>query len=409
MCLRANFVVVGAMLLATVAPAQQGPIGASPNPRVVQATLVAPGSSPFHLRATITEKADPTHQTQVEIFWAAADKWRRTIQSEEFSQTLIVNGDKVFEQDSDDYFPLGLQTLVTAMVDPMPVLDRLPANRTSAAKDSAVPSVDSIKLVGSGPYRLGETVGSGYSVTFADYQDFKGKQVARILFSSAGAGSSLNAQVTELKELKPAESLFSIAHPTPKEYQIRSVLLPEAEFRSLALETHEIIWPQVLDGAITGTASFYVSVDRAGRVREAIPVHTDNERANDSAVRQMLKWKFKPAIKDGAPVQAESILTFTLNTRAWGPSSPLGDAEVRKLASNKVEPVIPPGIAPAGTTYTLRAAIDSEGNLIEVIGGGGPPKLFQPCYQAVSKWHFSPMLEDGQPRPYRAEITFEVP
>jgi hypothetical protein len=47
----------------------------------------------------------------------------RTIRSQDFSQTLIANGDKVFEQDSDDYFPLGLQTLATALVDPQLILD----------------------------------------------------------------------------------------------------------------------------------------------------------------------------------------------------------------------------------------------------------------------------------------------
>jgi hypothetical protein len=418
MCLRGYFVVIGAMLLAMVAPAQQTTIGASPNARVVQATLIEPGSSPFHLRANITEKGDPTPKTQVEVFWTAPDKWRRTIRSEEFSQTLIVNGDRAFEQDSDDYFPLGLQTLVTAMVDPRPVLvavrpgDALLTKANGASQESGVVCFGgNNKLCSTAPYGLREIVGAaGHAVTFTDYRDFKGKRVARLLFNNQGVGAPLMAQVTELKELKnPDESLFSIGDPTPKEYQIRSVLLPEAELRSLALEMLEIVWPQVLDGAITGTASFYISMDRTGQVREAIPVHTDNERSNDSAVRQMLKWKFKPVMKDGASVQAESILTFNLNTRAWGPASPLSDAEVRKLASNKVEPVIPPGTAPAGTTYTLRAAIDSEGNLIEVIGGGGAPKLFQPCYQAVSKWHFSPILEDGQPRPYRAEITFQVP
>lgn len=122
-----------------------------------------------------------------------------------------------------------------------------------------------------------------------------------------------------------------------------------------------------------------------------------------------MKWKFKPLIKDGVPVQAESILTFTTNTRAFGPPAPLSDAEVRKLATNIVDPVIPPGTAPSGTSYTLSAAIDHEGHVIEVIAGEGPPDLFQPCYQAMQKWHFSPWMENGQPRPYRAQITFKVP
>lgn len=258
---------------------------------------------------------------------------------------------------------------------------------------------------------LTEIVGvPGLSVEFSSYQNFKGKRVARLLRDTVGVGEYFTAQVSRLEELKnPDDSLFQIAESSPKENQIRTVTLPEDEFRNWALEAHEIVWPQVLDGKTTGTASFYVSTDRTGQVREVLPVYTDNERSNDSARRQIMRWKFTAVVKDGSPVQTESILTFKLDTRAWGPPDPLSDEEVRKLASDIVEPVIKPGIAPSGTTYTLWAAIDADGNLIEVIPAGGIPGLFQPCYQAIQKWHFNPIIQDGEPRPYRAEIKFQVP
>src|SRR6266567_1055477 len=91
-------------------------------PVLVQGSLTAAGSEPFHLKAAITEGHDPQLKAEVEMEWVAPHKWRRTIKSEEFSQTLIVNGDKVFDQHSDDYFPLGLDTLATAMVDPQKIL-----------------------------------------------------------------------------------------------------------------------------------------------------------------------------------------------------------------------------------------------------------------------------------------------
>ena len=188
-----------------------------------------------------------------------------------------------------------------------------------------------------------------------------------------------------------------------------AILLPEKDLRSLSLETLEIIWPQALDGATTGQAKFRVSVDRSGQVQEVLPLETANERTNDSAVRQIMKWKFKPLVRDGVPLEAESILEFSLNTRAFGPREPLPDEEARKLASNIVGPVLPVGSFPSGTTSSMRAAIDSEGYLIEVIAGDGPTDLFFPCYEALKKWHFHPIMQDGQPRPYRAEITFRVP
>lgn len=385
---------------------------------IVQATLTAPGNPAFQLKATITEGRDPDPVGHVEIVWLAPRKWRRTIESRDFSQTLVANGSKVFEQDSDDYFPIELRTLATAMVDPQPILeahrpgDQLltKANRRSD-ESGMICFSDARSFCAQGHNGLTEIVGlPGHSVSFSDYQDFKGMRVARVVVDTVGVGESLTAGVTEIKELRnPDDALFSVPQPTPEKNQIRVALVPEVDLQSRALGNHKIIWPQVLDGKTTGTASFYVSVDRSGQVREALPVYTDNERSNDSARRQIMRWRFKPFVKHGSPIQTGSILTFQLNTRSWGPPAPISDAEVRKLASNVVNPVIPPGLAPSGTLYTLWAAVDSDGTLIEVIPAEGIPGLFQPCYQALQKWHFSPIIENGQPRPYRAEIKFRVP
>lgn len=95
--------------------AQQAPV-------LVQGALTAPGSEPFHLKASITAGHDSSPMAEVDMYWVAPDRWRRTIQSQDFSQTLIVNSDKVFDQHSKVYFPLGLATLTTVMVDPTPIL-----------------------------------------------------------------------------------------------------------------------------------------------------------------------------------------------------------------------------------------------------------------------------------------------
>ncbi len=179
--------------------------------------------------------------------------------------------------------------------------------------------------------------------------------------------------------------------------------------RNLATEKSEIIWPQVLDGAVTGAATFYVSLDTTGKVREVHPLQTANERSNDSAIRQIMRWRFNPARMDGTPVQSEGILTFILNTRAWGPKDTLDDASVRKLASNVVEPIIAPGKYPPGTEYKLWIAVDTDGIVIEKIAAGGPPDLFGTCDNALKQWHFSPLMENGEPRPYRALVVFRIP
>jgi hypothetical protein len=382
MCFRASLLTIGVMLvvLSIGALADETLPNATSDRTILHARLIAPGRPPFHLKAIIVDYGDPNFRADVEIFWVAPHKWRRTIQSSEFSQTSIVNGDKVFEEDSDDYFPLLLQTFTRAMFNPQP----LPAALTSE--------------------NWLETRAPGHPIIWGAYKNFGGRPVARVV-----TGSSLEARVVELSELKkPDLSMFAIEQPTPKEKQIHPVFLSEADLRIAADQALDIIWPQPLDGPVTGPSSYYVSIDRTGQVREIVPLQTANERANDPALRQIKKWKFKPAIKDGVPVQAESVLTFTTNTRAYGPPEPLREAEVRKLASNMVEPVFPPGAA-SGGTCAQRIAIDDEGNLIEAIEEPGTPDLGMACYDAIKKWHFAPVMENGKPMPYRGEITFTVP
>lgn len=389
-----------------------------PTARPVQATLVEPGSTPFHFQAIITEPSDPNEHIDVEMFWTAPDKWRRTIKSQEFSQTLIVNHDKVFEQDSADYMPLPIQVLTTAIVDPEPIVaalrpgDLVVTKANGKANESGRVCFDPAgKKCTITPNGLTESLGgAGRSVTFMNYEKFKGKPVARSISYRLDHGDSYQARITTLGEFKSNdEAEFAISDPTPSAKQIRSVVMPETDLRALATQAMEIIWPQVLeDNNTSGQTSYYISIDRTGQVREILPLSVAVERADDSARRQIMRWKFNPAVKDGAPVQAEAILNFNFNTRAYGPQSMLTDTEVRKLATNTVDPIFPSGTA-SGAFCNVRIAVDIDGKVIEEIAGDETPGLGIVCMSAIGKWHFSPILEEGKPRPYRAEITFHAP
>lgn len=386
-------------------------------PSVVQAVLTEPGAPPFHLGAAITERADFNEHIDLELYWAAPTKWKRTITSQNFSQTLIVNGEKIFEQDSDDYFPIGLQALATALVDPRPALqawrpgDELLTKANGAADESGKVCFNQQRtMCGMSRFGLMETIGSpGQFFTFTDYKPFKGKRVARSVMYKIDQGDSLQAKVTELEELKKIDdTLFAIDQPTPKARQLRVETLSQEQLTAQALQPVEITWPQVLDGRTSGRTSYFVSIDRTGQVRDVLPLDVAIERANDSARRQIMRWKFKPLLQDGVPVQRSGILQFNFNTRAYGPSEILNDADARKLASNVVEPLFPPG-ALSGNTCAVRLAIDSDGQIIEQIPGDCVPGLFQACSKAIGQWKFSPIIKDGNALPYRAEVVFRVP
>src|SRR5205823_4200650 len=157
---------------------------------------------------------------------------------------------------------------------------------------------------------LTEIVGvPGHSVTFSDYREFMNRRVAGLVTVKIDQGDSLQARLTDLEELKDVDDkLFEIATPSPKKNPLQSVVLSQEELGRQALQPMEIIWPQVLDGKTTGETSYYVSIDRTGQVRETLPLSVAIERADDSARRQMMHWKFEPFLKGGIPVQAEGVV-----------------------------------------------------------------------------------------------------
>jgi len=401
------------------AVAQRGPTATSPIHDLVQPNLVADGSTPFHLKAVITKGHEGTPYAEVEMYWMAPQTFRRTIHAQDFNQTLVVNGSQTFEEDSTPYFPLDLWTLVTAMVNPGPILaairqgDRVLTKANGDVNDNGVTCFNAARtLCGVDRNGLRETVAaSGHPVDFSRYEKFGGKKVARELTTTPRLGEPLmTLSVTKLEDLKsPDQSLFAVTQKTPTARLLRFEILDEPQLRANAASPQQIVWPQPLDGAEHGPASFYISIDQDGNVREVKQLYTVNERTNESAIHQISRWKFKPFLNDGLPTQAEGVLTFTLDTRAWGPKEPLTDAEVRKLASHIVVPVIDGAKYPKGTIYTLSAAIDSDGHLIEVIAGDGPHELFNPCYDSLKQWAFNPIIgSDGKALPYRANIVFPI-
>ena len=105
-------------------------------------------------------------------------------------------------------------------------------------------------------------------------------------------------------------------------------------------------------------------------------------------------------------MQTSGILRFTLNTREFGPQAPLSDSEARKLVSDPANPLIEGTPPPPGTTYSLRAAVDSDGHVIEIMAGEGPHELFIPCMRAVQSWRFRPLTVHGNAVPFRANLIF---
>src|SRR5580693_9416899 len=67
-----------------------------------KSSLSAPNSLPFHLKleAADTRHNDPEYKAEIEVWWAAPDKWRRDVKSHLFSQTAVRDGQHYYESNS---------------------------------------------------------------------------------------------------------------------------------------------------------------------------------------------------------------------------------------------------------------------------------------------------------------------
>jgi hypothetical protein len=341
---------------------------------------------------------------------------------------LIVNGDKVSEKLTGDYYPFWLHDMVTALFDPLPMADQLKLmqGQMEIPEDSAKSNsclnmqfrvgiapaqnnVSSAFCFGGKGGLLQAVVTPGYKAQFDNYLPFKKKMVARTIKAEFAPGLVLTAKVTELAELaSPDERLFTIDAATPATDQMKTSQVAEASARALALNTPPIVWPPVREGKTEGVISVYVSVDRAGQVREVWPLASNNPELNEAVRDQLLRWQYKP-YNNGGPSQMEAVLTFAFATRIENPIPVLSDAEARKLATRIVEAVVPPGKARKGTKFVLRISVDEAGRIQAIQNQNKvAPVLYTAGTAALKQWRFRPYMNHGKPDRFYADISFQV-
>ena len=287
-------------------------------------------SPPFHLRATVfeaTNRNNDNYKADIEENWAAPDKWRRTVKTAKFSETLTTNGEKVSAQIDGDYYPHWLRTLVDAIFDP-----GAPLRGVDLTKSSDNPVLGMPVTCRRFGYRVGISPATntifasycfqdgllqsilkpGYLADYSKYKKFGKQQVARRVQEWIEPGTTLEADIVDLdRVVTPDDSLF---HVDQRSGPLRTIAVSEPTLRALALSAPEVQWPTIKDGKPIGTLSIYVCVDQQGSVREIYALNSDNPYMTDAASKQVMSWKFKPASNSGEAVQIEGILTFAYQT-----------------------------------------------------------------------------------------------
>jgi hypothetical protein len=406
-----------------------------PKKAIERSQITSLGSRPFILRARVSEATNPSNEgyrAEIEELWVTPDKWRRTVKTSDFSQTLIVNGGKTSEQLTGDYYPNWLRTIVAAIFEPgtalqgidltgssdNPVLGGRQVCRRFTYMAGIAPVSNKVFSTFCFEGDLLESVGTpGYHASYENYKNFGAKRVAHTIREYIESGTEIEAKIEELGELKsPDETQFLIQETNAP---LQTVRISEEALRHLALSAPDIVWPTVRSGADKGTLSLYVCLDRSGHVREIYELNSSNPGLSDVARDQVMKWQFKTAASHGVPVQVESILTFAFQTAIANPIPVLEEEEGSKLISHRVEPAWPAGFAPAGTPIVVTIGVAENGDyrsLVLVTSDEAHRALVmkqlarieEPLKRALEQWRFQPYVRDGKATEYQMKVTFHV-
>ena len=247
------------------------PLANALNHALEESSLTGANAGPFHLKVHLFESTNPSsdYRAEIEEYWVSPQQWRRSIDTPDFKQTIVVNGDQVSEQNTGDYYPLWLKAFITGIFDPVPNPEEwnklnaritqitLPNGQRSDActrtrfqigtdkvKNDAFGTVcfDAVGLL--------KFVGSlGYGMEFHDYQRFGKKMIARRYQHDPEPGTELVANVTLLEELKkPDAAMFAVIQPTPPNLRLQSIRVNQATIEQAAQGQPPLTWPPVKDG-----------------------------------------------------------------------------------------------------------------------------------------------------------------
>jgi len=289
--------------------------------------LTAPGAKPFHLKlsAVDTHSSSSEFKAELEVWWAAPDKWRREVKSPVFTQTAVQDGTRYSEANSSEYLPFWLHELIQESVDPIPEaqLEDIDVDwsksgcgswETEYSKEAEKISVHNrVCFNTNGTAR--EIFTQPLGVVFADYKSFNGKEVARSLTVWPGGSSEVRARVTLLEPLKPDDSLFAIPNDTGFPSRLRFVSISESALQPDMLANTATAWPIVHNFPATGLININVKLGRDGAIREVGTVISKNVVLTDAAVAQIKNWKFKPYLIEGSPVQVNTNITLHFDAK----------------------------------------------------------------------------------------------
>jgi hypothetical protein len=294
-----------------------------------QSLLIQPGAKPFHIKLSISPaKGDAAvYSATIEETWVSTSEWKRTLNANGFSQTIIANASGMHYVTTGDYLPNWLRGFVTALFTPVPNVDQwskpgmmvehieLPNGAHSnpcmhAEFKLGIPPVQQVNFsnVCFKDGLLDFVGGPNYGMEFHDYSSFGKLKVPRKLIEDPARGVNLVGAVVVLEEVTSPPDFAVPADASDKD-PLMLVDVSTEQLHQLAGGTATPKWPTPIPGH--GMFTVWVSVDHDGVVREAHPLNSDESGFAADMAATLVGQHWKGAVSHGGPVQIEGALVFS--------------------------------------------------------------------------------------------------
>ena len=392
--------------------------------RSLKSSSLVEEGKPFHAILNIGSSGSQ-FSGQVEVWWAAADKYKSVLSSPIFRQTRIVNGSQVMESNSGDYYPQWLEAFRDAILDPIPMVKNFRGisgtvmigpqlNRSCVQRDDRTDGRTNwttwgeICFSGAEPHLL-SVLTTNFNLDFADWKSFGKKQIARKYSTDVLDYKEIDASLTKIEDLKNVpDDLFAIASPTPPDQQIETAFVSTQKEESLLEKAPVIDWPTVHEGKTDGYMIVYARTDRTGQVRESAKHNSDNPGMESFGMEQALRYKFKPLLVNGVAVQMEMPLVLHFTTKLADPLPFLtGELLLKQISGCDAKLV---SSAPStGRATPTSISVNEQGKLTgegygPTVDPGSPAVLVTPPNGLLFNCHFAPFLKNGVPWYYHGAL-----
>ena len=176
--------------------------------------------------------------------------------------------------------------------------------------------------------------------------------------------------------------------------------------------------PEAMRQGVSGSVKLECVVETDGTVSDVRVVKSLHPGLDESAVTAVKQWRFKPGMKDGAPVRVliDVEMSFTLGRGSNEPR--LDSLDVFRPGPGVTHPVLLKEVKPDYTVTAKEAGLQGTVTIDCVVLPDGvvgdtrvtrslDPELDGQAINALKQWRFKPGQRQGKPVPVRVSVEID--